>query len=513
MTIDRFRNLPDVTRRQLLLGGATLGTIAAVGTACGDTKSPQSQAIGPRSAAVGAAERRRRRSGARIVSYQLVAQPAEIDLGAGITVATWAYGGGAPGPTMHARAGDMLHVVVRNRLPVSTTVHWHGIALRNDMDGVPGITQKAIPAGRSMTYEFTAPDPGTYWFHSHVGTQLDRGLYGPLILDDPTDRGDYDVEHIVVLDDWLDGTGRTPDQVLANLKANGMGVGMGGMSGGGHSGGSMPGMAMSQLLGGDAGDVRYPHYLVNGRVPTAPTTLNAKPGQRIRLRLINASADTAYRVALGGHQVTVTHTDGYPVEPVTADALLIGMAERYDVTVTVADGIFPLVASAEGKRGQGLALLRTASGAPPAATVHPPELDRRVLTQEDLHATDSVQLPSRTVDRTHNLELGGDMASYRWTINGRTYDHRQPLPVRQGERVRLRFTNKTRMFHPMHVHGHTFQIRNGSQAGPRKDTVIVPPSRTVVADLNADNPGQWLTHCHNVYHQEAGMMTVLSYGA
>ena len=121
-------------------------------------------------------------------------------------------------------------------------------------------------------------------------------------------------------------------------------------------------------------------------------------------------------------------------------------------------------------------------------------------------------MAARRVDRTHDLVLGGSMGGYEWTINGRTFDHQRPLDVRQGERVRLRLKNATMMFHPMHVHGHTFAVVNDAgRPGVRKDTVIVAPMRTVVVDLDADNPGQWMTHCHNAYHGEAGMMTTLSY--
>ena len=496
------------SRRQVLAGGGALAAVAALG-ACTRNAPPTTGAeVDPGAAEVAEAERRRRKPGARVVAASLLARPARVDLG-GRVVETWAYGEEIPGRLLRASVGDVLTVTVHNQLPQDTSVHWHGLALRNDMDGVPGVTQAAIRPGASMTYEFALAHPGTYWFHPHVGTQLDRGLYAPLIVDDPGEPGRYDAEATVVLDDWLDGTGRTPDAVLAELRK-----GMAGMPGMDMGDGSMPGMGTprSDALGGDAGDVGYPLHLVNGRVATAPRTLRAGPGQRLRLRIVNAGGDTAYRVALGGHRMTVTHTDGFPVRPVTVDALLVGMGERYDVEVVAGDGVYPLVAAAEGKDAQGLALLRTGGGRAPDARVRPAELGRRLLRLSDLRAVDAVRLPERAPDRTHDLLLGGDMATYTWRINGRTYDRSSPLPVRTGEAVRLRFTNQATMFHPMHVHGHTFQVRGPSGVdGPRKDTVIVRPDETVVADLVADNPGPWLTHCHNVYHAEAGMMVRLSY--
>lgn len=487
-------------RRALLLG--SLGALSAGAfTACARdvTTSPATRLIGPDADAVRAAELLRRSPGQRVVTRRITAQPATIDLGSR-TVQTWAYGDAVPGPQLRTTAGDLLRLELTNRLPAETSIHWHGVAMSNDMDGVPGITQDPIGAGDSFTYEFTTPDPGTYFFHPHSGVQLDRGLYCVLVVDDPADPGDYDQEWIVVLDDWIDGTGQTPDDVLAGL------VSMSSMSGMGH-GGMMGGAMQSPVLGG-AGDVDYPHYLINGRTPQAPVTLSGKPGQRVRIRIVNAGSDTAFRVALGGHQLTVTHSDGFPVEPVTTDALLIGMGERYDVIVDLTDGAFPFVATAEGKSGAGRAAVRTGSGESPRGSLAIPELTRRVLLGTDLTADDRVRLGSRAVDRRLDVALGGDMMPYRWTINGARFPDTEPLELTPRERIRLRFQNRSMMFHPMHLHGHTFGLVEG---GARKDTVIVRPMESLEVDVEADNPGQWALHCHNVYHAEAGMMTVLSY--
>ncbi len=237
-------------------------------------------------------------------------------------------------------------------------------AVAQSCDGVPGVTQDPIASGDTFVYEFTAPNAGTHFFHPHVGVQIDRGLYAPLIIDDPGERGDYDDEWIVVLDDWTDGVGQNPDDILAGYQAqNGTLSGMGGMGGG-----SMPGMGGSSSSPlGDAGDVDYPYYLINGRVPTAPTSFSSKPGRRIRIRLINAGADTIFKVALGGHQMTVTHSDGYPVVPRTTRSLYIAMGERYDVIVTAGDGVFPLVADAREKAARP-----SLCYAPPPAQRHRP---------------------------------------------------------------------------------------------------------------------------------------------
>jgi len=498
--------MPQLSRRNIILGTFGLAGSTAISACAGTTAVP---ATGN---SVRRAEPGRSSAGQRVVDARLSPRPTTIDLG-GPVVRTWAYGDSVPGPLLRARAGDLLRVRVENALPATTSVHWHGIALPNDMDGVPGVTQAPIGAGTSFTYEFTVPDPGTYFYHPHSGVQLDRGLYGALLVDEVADPGGYDVEWTVVLDDWLDGTGRTPEQVLsgltsaANGTAGGSGHDMGGMDMGGMSGMSE---AMSSPLLGGAGDIVYPHYLANGRVPAAPVTLTAKPGQRARLRLVNAGSDTAFRVALGGHRLTVTDSDGFPVAPVTTDSLLIGMGERYDVLVTVGDGVFPLVALAEGKKGGALALVRSATGAAPKASARPAELAGKVILSTDLTAAAAVRLQAKDVDRRHDLLLSGSMAPYRWTLNGKSFPDTDPLPLEAGQRVRLRFQNMSMMFHPMHVHGHTFGLVRG---GARKDTVIVRPMQTVEVDFDANNPGQWAAHCHNIYHAEAGMMTTLSYAS
>jgi FtsP/CotA-like multicopper oxidase with cupredoxin domain len=275
---------------------------------------------------------------------------------------------------------------------------------------------------------------------------------------------------------------------------------------------SMHGVGTSALLGGDAGDISYPYYLINGRIPAAPTTFAAKPGQRIRIRIINAGSDTAFRVALAGHTMTVTHTDGYPVQPTDVDALLLGMGERYDVTVTAGDGVFPLVAVAEGKNALARAVLSTGAGTAPDPGFQPPELNGRLGTADIFTATPADDLGSAKPDTALTAELSGAMMPYDWKINGRAFPDDQPLPIRQGQRATLTFNNTTMMWHPMHLHGHTFQvIKPDGSPGPRKDTAIVLPKKKVTVALIADNPGIWMMHCHNTYHQEAGMMTSLNY--
>lgn len=488
--------------------GAAGASLASVGVSDGTAAAPgraRLVRVGPNDPVVAATERARHRTG-RVDNVTLIAAPTKLRL-ADRTVTTWAFNGKVPGPVIRVRAGDVLRARVVNRLSASLTIHWHGLAIRNDMDGVPGVTQKAIKPGGRLTYQFTVPDtPGTFFYHSHVGTQLDRGLYGPLIVD-PTSGRSHQREITLTLDDWLDGTGTTPDQVLARLEH--------GVRGGGSAmGGSSMGMNMpsgKSPLGSDTGDVNYPYYLINGRVASDPETFIVKPGERVRVRLINAGADTPFRVAFGGGRLTVIATDGYPVKPVTVDTLLMGMGERYDVLVTVPkSGVFPFVALAEGKNGEALAVLRSGPGPNPMPDAKPKALTGKLLTYRELHATAVDALPPGRPDVTYTIRLTGDMQTYRWGITAPKRDG-ITLPVRLGQRVRLVIDNETMMWHPIHLHGHTFQLDTGSQPGPRKDTVNVLPMSRVTIDFIANNPGQWLLHCHNVYHEQAGMRTILSY--
>ncbi|MFF9314681.1 multicopper oxidase family protein [Streptomyces sp. NPDC014748] len=501
--------------------------------------------VNPSDPEVLAAERQRGAGAVR--KYRFTAAETSLDLG-GRTIRTWAYDDVAPGPVVRVTKGDVLDLTLANHLPVPTTLHSHGVRLRCDMDGVPGLTQEGIKPGAEFSYRFAVSHPGTYLLHSHEGMQPDRGLYAPLIVDDPREPLKYDKEWIVVLDDWVDGVdGSDPDAVLAQLhggKRPPMSMEMSGggehpstdahasagahASSGAHASAGkaapMPGASggpsrvlhtsSSKLLHGMGGNVDHPYHLINGRLPSAPSVFKAKPGDRVRLRFINAGADTAYRVALGGHRMTVTHTDGYPVEHHETDALLIAMAERYDVIVTVKDGTFPLVALGEGKgtKARALAVLRTDNGKSlPSPSVHPAELDGLLVPARKLVPAESVAFSDRHPDREIRIRATGNMKRYNWQFDHQSYSTEHRHPVRQGERVRLTLINGTDMWHPIHLHGHTFALTGIDDVGTRKDTAIVLPHRKLVFDFDADNPGLWMLHCHNQYHSESGMMTVLGY--
>lgn len=424
----------------------------------------------------------------------LRAKPATVSLG-GRKVATWTYDGMVPGPIIRATAGGVVRARLVNGLPAETTVHWHGIRIDPRMDGAPGYTQAPTKPGRAFDYVFKVPDPGTYFYHSHVGTQLDRGLYGPLVVADPHEPLGYDEEFVVLLDDWLDGVDGTPDDALRRL----------------NSTTDHDDTLRSTLLGGVSAEIRHPFHLINGRMAEAPEVFNSRPGRVVRFRVINAAADTAYRVALGGHRMTVTHADGFPCGPATVDAFLIGMGERYDFVTRLGAGAFPLVALAEGKGARAFAIVRTTRTARrPSRDVKVPELERRLLAYADLRPrrADALPRPSRTVTVTLGMRPSGN----EWTLNDRLAADPLRVRVEKGETIRIVMDNTSPMWHPMHLHGHTFQVRVGDRRGPRKDTVNIKPRERLSVDVECDNPGEWMFHCHNLYHQEQGMMGVLGYG-
>ncbi len=449
----------------------------------------------------GDALRRAEAAGPPDRELRLVAESGEVSIGPGGVRPTWLYSGGYPGPEIRVTEGDRLRVTVENRLRDPTTVHWHGVPLPNAMDGVPGLTQPAIPPGESFVYDYVAEPAGTYMYHSHVGLQLDRGLVGPLVIEEREPHVAYDREHVVMLDDWLPGE-PVPASERADEGMDGMMERMRGMMGGGMMGGQ-GGMRLVDPARPD-----YRALLVNGRGPEDPPALEVRSGERVRIRLVNPASATTFRVAIAGHRMAVTHADGQPVEPVTVDSAVIAPGERYDVIVEADNpGAWTLAAeSLLGSPRPARAVLRYADAARsrPADGERPSGLDGgRELRLSDLQSVEIPRGDEPAPDRELELTLswGMMMNPGRWTIDGARYPDAAPLRVREGERVRVEMVNHSPIHHPMHLHGHFF--RTGDAL---KETVLVPGHMGRRSfTFTADNPGHWLFHCHNLYHLEAGM--------
>lgn len=433
----------------------------------------------------------------RLRKFLLTAMEGEVELGAGETFRTWLYDGRLPGPEIRVREGERLRVELDNRLPEATTVHWHGIPLPNAQDGVPGLTQAPIAPGERFRYEFRAAPGGSYLYHSHMNLQLDRGLYGPLIIEERTPHVDYDREFSLLLDDHLPAAPRPLEELVGEADAQ-RGEMMGGMMGG----------RMGRMMGGFVVPP-YAALLANGRLPSDPPVFEVRRRERVRLRLLNPSGATTYRIAVAGHRMTVVHADGQPVEPVQVDSLTISMGERYDVLIeTDNPGVWPIdAAPVEGDTAPARAVLRyqgVRNRAAPQDALAEGLREGRQLQLADLRALDP--LPAGEPDRTLDLTLSG-RGETTWMIDGETWPEAAPLRVERGQRVRCRMLNRSMMIHPMHLHGHFFRV-----ADAMKDTVLVPPHMgRVEFDFIADNPGRWLFHCHNIYHMEAGMAREFRY--
>ena len=410
-----------------------------------------------------------------------------------------------PGPPIRYTKGDFFRAVVKNSLDQPTSIHWHGMVLPNLLDGVPEVTQAPIQPRALMYYEFPLIQAGSYWYHSHYALQEQQGLAGPLIIEDPNEDRGYDHDVTVFLSDVLAGS---PDTLVKNLQAGKVDFDT-------PDPYVLPGESEFEI------DVPYLGYLINGQSNDTPWTHTARAGQRLRLRLINGSTSSFFRIMVDDLPLTVIASDGEDVEPVTVDNLVVGTAERYDVLVTLPEsGSYTLHAAALGDNTQVVGVLHTQDVAA-KANLERPKFTDRILRLEQLIARQEWTL-SNTPDRTIDNKLSGNMKAYLWEINGVRYPEvfagegaeKIPLEVGFGEVVRFVIENPTPMYHPMHLHGHVFRVLNGQGVrAPRKDTVAVPPKSKVTIEFLADNPGKWFWHCHNLYHLATGMAREVHYVA
>jgi FtsP/CotA-like multicopper oxidase with cupredoxin domain len=312
---------------------------------------------------------------------------------------------------------------------------------------------------------------------------------------------------------------RTPEELLAGLtKSNGSQSAMpkGGMGDSMKMGsGSMAAMNMGSGMAMDLNDVDFDAFLANDRTFADPEVIRTEPGGRVRLRLINAASSTQFWIDLGALTGTVVAADGHPVRPVRGSRLPLAMAQRLDVLLDLpGNGSYPIFAQVEGKRAR-TGIVLAASGAPvsrlaaEAGEDAPPvdlSLERRLEA--------ATPLAQRAPDVTHRVILAGAMAPYAWSINGEYWPNVTPLMIAPGQRVAIEMVNHSMMAHPMHLHGHAFQVVaiNGAPlAGAVRDTVLVPPMGSVTIAFDADNPGRWAFHCHNLYHMMTGMLTEVRY--
>jgi FtsP/CotA-like multicopper oxidase with cupredoxin domain len=421
---------------------------------------------------------------------------------------------------IRTEVGKRFRVRLENKIEEPSLIHWHGLTPPWQQDGVSGVSGPPIPPGGSADYDFPLRFGGTFWMHSHQGLQEQLLLAAPLIIRDQRDRPDQQ-EVIMLLADF---SFTPPDQIFAELKKGGM-PSMTGASSATPASGGMKGMgtmAPGMAMGGaaakpDLNDVKYDAFLANDRTLGDPDVVKIEPGGRVLLRVINASSMSGFHVDLGALDGELIAVDGFLIAPVVARRFPIAVAQRLDIRLAIprAPAAHPVLAVLEGENKQTGIILRaadapiaripdTASTASPALTL---DLESRLRAASPLKP--------RKATRTHTLNLTGTMAGYVWSINNVPWAKDvPPLAIAKGERVELIFVNQTPMSHPMHLHGHEFQVAeiDGKRfAGAVRDTVLVTPGRRVVVAFDANNPGLWALHCHLLYHLDAGMFTTLRY--
>ena len=529
----------------------------------------------------------------------------------GRTATATTINGVLPAPVLRLREGQNVRLAVTNTLDEDTSIHWHGILLPFQMDGVPGISFPGIKPRETFVYEFPIRQSGTFWYHSHSGLQEALGHYGPIVIDPAgADPVAYDREHVLVLSDW---SFMHPHEILDKLKKspgyfNRQRTTLAGL----FSGEDRMSLEERRMWGQmrmdprdilDVNGTTYT-YLINGHGPQENWTGLFRPGERVRLRIINASAMSIFNVRIPGLAMTVVNADGENVRPVETDEFQISVAETYDVVVRpTEDRAYTLVAESVDRSGMARATLAPRLGMtaeiPPlrevptltmrdmgmggmagmdhsamghggmdhsamghGAPAAPPtdhaamghggmdhdmrnpdnapadmaigvgvdmiasdpanRLGERPMGLEDvphrvLVYTDLVSLApnrdQRPPSRALEIHLTGNMERFMWGFDGRKFSEIvEPIRFERNERVRVTLVNDTMMAHPIHLHGHFFELVTGAPAGhqPLKHTVNVAPGSKVTFDLTADAPGDWAFHCHMLMHMHAGMFNVVT---
>jgi CopA family copper-resistance protein len=524
------------------------------------------------------------------IALRIAGQSVTVD---GLTARAVGINGTVPAPLLRLREGQRLRLAVDNALDEETSLHWHGLLVPTQMDGVPGVSFPGIGARSAFTYDFPIMQSGTYWYHSHSGLQELLGLYGPIVIapagEDPVKA---DREHVVMLSDH---SRMHPAAIYRKLKQepgyfNYQRQTLAGLI----AGKDQPlrdrlrwgAMRMDPTDIADVTGAAF-SYVVNGHGPRDNWTALFRPGERVRLRFINAAGMTIFNVRIPGLRLTVVHADGQAVQPVEVDEFQFAPGETYDVIVTPReDRAYAIVGESVDRSGMARATLaprpgmaapvpplrprpvatmkdmgmdmagmdmpggaldpgEPAGGAghggmahgmtmrdpanapqvvpgPGVQTISPMPVDRtgepgmgltdaghRVLVYRDLVALErnpDVRAPAREIQ----VHLTGNMERYMWSMDGRTMSQaHEPLPMRAGERVRVTLVNDTMMAHPIHLHGHFFDLVTGhGDHAPRKHTVNVAPGGKVSWDMTAA-PGDWAFHCHMFFHMLAGMMRVV----
>ncbi len=410
-----------------------------------------------------------------------------------------------------------------NGLDVETIIHWHGQLPPNAQDGVPNLPMPLLKTGEMRSFDY-APNPGTHWMHSHVPVQEMNLLAAPLIVRSAADVAADRQEVVMFLHDF---SFRPAEEVLAEITGGMAGhdmaaMGDEAMAGMDHSGMDMPGGDMSGMaMGGmamDLNDFNFDAYLANDHTLSDPEVVAVEKGGRVRLRIVNAAAATTFWIDTGVPARLVA-VDGHAIVPMPGTRFGMAMAQRLDIELDLpGNGAFPVLALREGARERTGLILATpgaeVSKIDAMGEVDAPAFDTDMAQEMLLQAASP--LAARPVDRQHMIMLAGSMQPYLWTIDGQTWGTHKPIIATSGERIELMFHNMSMMGHPMHLHGHAFQVININGRpvnGAMRDTVYVPPMAQVTVALDAGEAARWMLHCHHMPHLSTGMMTEFTVSA
>ncbi len=504
----------------------------------------------------------------------------------------FAVNGSVPGPLVRLKEGEAVTLRVANHLAQDTSIHWHGLLLPFQFDGVPGVSFPGIKPGETFVYELPAlRQSGTYWWHSHSDLQEQAGHYGPIIIDPAgPDPVQADRDYVLLLSEF---SPLHPHTIMAKLKKGEEYFNRQKTSWTDDyrlSGSDRRMWAGMRMMPTDIADVTGSTYtyLINGHAPEDSLEYLFSPGERVRLRIINGSAMSFFNIRIPGVRMSVVQADGKNVRPIEVDEFQIGTAETYDIVVEPTAEAHTIVAEAMDRSGMAVATLASRAGArapvpslrdpvlltmtdmghggmdhsggdhsnmghapstggmdhgsmkmrdtsslPPNVAVGPgidmvsanpadrmgdpglglDNVGHKVLTYRDLTALEPNDDP-RKPSRHMQIHLTGNMERYMWSFDGRKFNAVADQPIRfaYNERVRVKLVNDTMMAHPIHLHGHFFELVNGADRmhQPQKHTVIVQPGGSATFDLTADEPGDWAFHCHLLYHMHAGMFQVVT---
>lgn len=389
--------------------------------------------------------------------------------------------------------GEYFDATVKNHTHVPTVLHWHGLIVPNNQDGVPFVTQPPIPPGGEYHYHFKLLQAGTFWMHSHYDLQVQRYMSAPFIIHEREEAQDV----VMLLADYSPLSAET---IFADLKKG------------------KP-MQMTMTNQPDINDVQYAACLTNYHTLKDPEIIRVKPGSLVRLRIINGAAMSSFFVNTGVLPGTLIAVDGEDIKPIKEKQFQIAEAQRLDILVKIPktkNAVYPILAQSQGTQLQTGLLLATPDAKDiPSISETAPQVAGTLDYSQEWQLKAAHPLAKKPVDESLILNLEGDMTKYEWKINNQMWPNITPLLINQKKRVELVINNQTNMAHPIHFHGHVFEVTEMDNKpvidGALRDTVFVMPHSTVKVVFDSDNPGKWVTHCHMLYHQEAGMMTEIDY--